>query len=105
MLVKECLLLQLESKPASDTINLAKAILTKQYTAFTNKNYEKLIKEFEVDDNQLKEAYKEVEQLNPKPGASFTNTQEGNTLLNPLRRRPLGLTSEQFLIVDITVFR
>jgi RNA polymerase sigma-54 factor len=81
--LKECLLLQLESKPASDTINLAKAILTKQYTAFTNKNYEKLIKEFEVDDNQLKEAYKEVEQLNPKPGASFTNTQEGNSYITP----------------------
>jgi RNA polymerase sigma-54 factor len=57
--------------------------LTKQYTAFTNKNYEKLIKEFEVDDNQLKEAYKEVEQLNPKPGASFTNTQEGNSYITP----------------------
>ena len=81
--LKECLLLQLESKPASDTINLAKDILTKQYTAFTNKNYEKLIKEFEVDDNQLKEAYKEVEQLNPKPGASFTNTQEGNSYITP----------------------
>jgi RNA polymerase sigma-54 factor len=81
--LKECLLLQLESKPASDTINLAKAILTKQYTAFTNKNYEKLIKEFEVDDNQLKEAYKEVEQLSPKPGASFTNTQEGNSYITP----------------------
>jgi RNA polymerase sigma-54 factor len=81
--LQECLLLQLEAKQASDTINLAKAILTKQYTAFVNKNYEKLIREFEVDENQLKEAYKEVEQLNPKPGASFTNIQEGNSYITP----------------------
>ena len=81
--LQECLLLQLEAKKTSDAINLAKAILTKQYTAFANKNYEKLIRELEVDENQLKEAYKEVEQLNPKPGASFTNTQEGNSYITP----------------------
>ena len=43
----------------------------------------KSYKEFEVDENQIRQVYKEVEQLNPKPGASFTNTQEVNTYITP----------------------
>ena len=56
-------------------------MLQHQYTAFANKNYEKLLKEFEVDKNQIRQVYKEVEQLNPKPGSSFTNSQEVNTYI------------------------
>ena len=37
--------------------------------------------EFDVDKNQIRQVYKEVEQLNPKPGSSFTNTQEVNAYI------------------------
>jgi len=79
--LKECLLLQLENKTQTESIILAQSVLRNHYTAFTNKNYEKLLKEFEVDENQIRQVYKEVEQLNPKPGSSFTNTQEVNTYI------------------------
>ena len=79
--LKECLLLQLENKTKTESIKLAQSILQHQYTAFANKNYEKLLKEFEVDENQIRQVYKEVEQLNPKPGSSFTNSQEVNTYI------------------------
>ena len=79
--LKECLLLQLENKTQTESIILAKSVLHNQYTAFANKNYEKLIKEFDVDKNQIRQVYKEVEQLNPKPGASFSNTQEVNAYI------------------------
>ena len=79
--LKECLLLQLENKTQTESIILAQSVLRNQYTAFANKNYEKLLKEFEVDENQIKQVYKEVEQLNPKPGSSFTNTQEINAYI------------------------
>jgi len=79
--LKECLLLQLENKTQTESIKLAQSILQHQYTAFANKNYEKLLKEFEVDENQIRQVYKEVEQLNPKPGSSFTNSQEINTYI------------------------
>ena len=79
--LKECLLLQLENKAQTESIKLAQSVLRNQYTAFANKNYEKLLKEFEVDENQIRQVYKEVEQLNPKPGASFTNTQEVNAYI------------------------
>ena len=81
--LKECLILQLENKTQTESIILAQSVLQHQYTAFANKNYEKLLKEFEVDENQIRQVYKEVEQLNPKPGSSFTNTQEVNTYITP----------------------
>ena len=80
--LKECLIIQLEHKTTSRSVELAKHILSKQYTAFANKNFEKLIREFEVNENQLKDAYKEIEQLNPKPGASFNNSEDGNTYIS-----------------------
>ena len=79
--LKECLLIQLENKTQTESIILAQSVLRNQYTAFTNKNYEKLLKVFEVDENQIRQVYKEVEQLNPKPGSSFTNTQDANTYI------------------------
>ncbi len=79
--LKECLLLQLENKTKTESIKLAQSILQHHYTAFANKNYEKLLKEFEVDENQIRQVYKEVEQLNPKPGSSFTNSQELNAYI------------------------
>ena len=79
--LKECLLLQLENKTQTESIILAQSVLRNQYTAFANKNYEKLLKEFDVDKNQIRQVYKEVEQLNPKPGSSFTNTQEVNAYI------------------------
>ncbi len=79
--LKECLLLQLENKTQTESIILAKSVLRNQYTAFANKNYEKLIKEFDVDKSQIRQVYKEVEQLNPKPGSSFSNTQEVNAYI------------------------
>ncbi|MBH83745.1 MAG: RNA polymerase sigma-54 factor [Flavobacteriales bacterium] len=81
--LKECLLLQLENKAQTESIKLAQTILQNQYSAFANKNYEKLLQEFEVDENQIRQVYKELEKLNPKPGASFSNTQEINTYITP----------------------
>jgi len=79
--LKECLLLQLENKTQTNSIKLAQSMLRHQYTAFVNKNYEKLLKEFEVDENQIRQVYREIEQLNPKPGSSFANTQEVNAYI------------------------
>ena len=58
--LKECLLLQLENKTQTESIKLAQSVLQNQYTAFANKNYEKLLKEFDIDENQIRQVYKEV---------------------------------------------
>ena len=79
--LKECLILQLKNKAQTESVILAQSVIQHHYTAFVNKNYEKLLKEFEVDENQIRQIYKDVEQLNPKPGSSFTNTQEVNSYI------------------------
>ena len=81
--LKECLILQLKNKTQTESIILAQTVIQHEYTAFANKNYEKLLKKFEVDENQIRQIYKDVEQLNPKPGSSFTNTQEVNSYITP----------------------
>ena len=53
--LKECLLLQLENKTQTESIKLAQSVLQNQYTAFANKNYEKLLKEFDIDENQIRQ--------------------------------------------------
>lgn len=81
--LQECLLIQLENKANNTSVAHAIEILTKEYTAFSNKNYEKLGRELELDEDELKAAYKEIASLNPKPGASFSNQEEGNNYITP----------------------
>ncbi|MDA8963614.1 RNA polymerase sigma-54 factor, partial [bacterium] len=66
--LQECLLIQLENKPATSSVTNAIEILTKEYSAFSNKNYEKLGRELNLNQEALKAAYKEIGSLNPKPG-------------------------------------
>lgn len=81
--LQECLLIQLENKPATSSATNAIEILTKEYSAFSNKNYEKLGRELNLNQEALKAAYKEIGSLNPKPGASFSTQEEGNNFITP----------------------
>ncbi len=81
--LQECLLIQLENKEPSLSITDAILLLSKHYSAFSNKNYEKLMRELKLSEDELKAAYKEIEMLNPKPGASFSNQVEGNNYITP----------------------
>ena len=74
---------QLEQKPKSSAVELAQSILLRHYDAFSQRNYEKLMRELETDKDSLKAAYKEIEALNPKPGASFSNSEEVTTYITP----------------------
>ncbi len=70
--LRECLLLQLhriEHKNVS--INLAIEILTDYFDEFSKKHYEKLQKQFDVDERMIKRAMDEILKLNPKPGSAY----------------------------------
>ncbi|MFD1551610.1 RNA polymerase sigma-54 factor [Putridiphycobacter roseus] len=77
--LQECLLLQLERKHHGNiAIYTAKKILETSFDEFTKKHYKKIIKKFEITDEDLKEAIEEITKLNPKPGNSLkesTNSQ------------------------------
>ena len=73
--LEECLIIQLERKELTPSIELAKAILKKSFDQFTKKHYKKLIQKHNVTEEELKDAISEIEKLNPKPGGSYS----GNT--------------------------
>jgi len=71
--LQECLLIQLNKKEKSPALQLAKSIIEETFQEFTKKHYNKIIKHFDITQEVLKEAVKEIEKLNPKPGKSFSD--------------------------------
>ena len=68
--LKECLIIQLEAKHPTHSVDLAIKILEESFDAFVKKHYSKLLLKFDIDEQRLREAIKEIEKLNPKPGSS-----------------------------------
>jgi RNA polymerase sigma-54 factor len=73
--LQECLLIQLQRKSKTPSVELAIQIIDKAFDQFSKKHYKKLLQKFNISENELKEAILEIEHLNPKPGGSFS----GNT--------------------------
>jgi RNA polymerase sigma-54 factor len=74
--LQECLLIQIKRKNRSDlNIYLAEKIIEKTFEEFTKKHYQKIIKKFDVTEDELRLALDEILKLNPKPGGSMNETQ------------------------------
>jgi RNA polymerase sigma-54 factor len=71
--LQECLLLQILRKKGNDSTCLASKILQETFEEFTKKHYDKIIRKFEITEEELKEAIDEILKLNPKPGSSYSN--------------------------------
>jgi RNA polymerase sigma-54 factor len=75
--LQECLLIQLHRKAQvknTAIVKLAIEIVEKCMQDFTKKHYSKIIKKLDVDESFLKEAIDLIAKLNPKPGASATES-------------------------------
>ena len=70
--LEECLIIQLERKEITPSIELAISILKKSFDQFSKKHYKKLIQKHNVTEEELKNAISEIERLNPKPGGSYS---------------------------------
>lgn len=70
--LQECLLIQLERKENTAPIDLAKSIINESFEAFSKKHYERLLQKFNITEDQLRGAIREIEMLNPKPGGSYS---------------------------------
>lgn len=66
--LRECLILQLARKTATDKVKNAKIILEKYFDEFTKKHFEKIAKSLNITEADLKDALTEISRLNPKPG-------------------------------------
>jgi RNA polymerase sigma-54 factor len=69
--VQECLALQLKSLPANDTQILALSIVDKHLDLLAGRDFAKLKKRVDCDDERLREAQVLIRSLNPRPGARY----------------------------------
>jgi RNA polymerase sigma-54 factor len=82
--LKECLLLQLNKmKPSEPGVPVAFRIIDEQFEAFTKKHYEKIQRELQLTDQQLKQAMDVILKLNPKPGSSYSGSIEKEIFIIP----------------------
>jgi len=74
--LRECLLLQIKQKDLEmPPLQMAKKILEQYFNEFTKKHYEKIITRLKISEQELEEAINEILRLNPKPGSSFSNSE------------------------------
>ena len=69
--LQECLILQLIRKEKTPVRKYAICILTDYFQEFSKKHYEKIIKNLEINEEELKSIIKEITLLNPKPGSAW----------------------------------
>ena len=81
--LKECLYIQLKSKNSSDSIETAIKIIEDNFDMFTKKHYKKILLKLGISENELKNAIKEIEKLNPKPGSAFSESSKINSTIIP----------------------
>jgi RNA polymerase sigma-54 factor len=71
--LQECLLLQIMRKKGKKSTSLAAKIIQDNFEEFTKKHYDKILRKYEISEDELKEAIDEILKLNPKPGSSYNN--------------------------------
>lgn len=68
--LQECLFIQLKRTfPKTKDIKIAGKIIENNFEDFSKKNYDKIIRNLGITEEQLKNAINEILKLNPKPGA------------------------------------
>ncbi len=96
--LRECLLIQLRQKLQQDDdlddegqtrLLLAMKVLQKYFDAFTKKHYDKLIRQLDITEDQLRDALDEILKLNPKPASGFSSGR--------LNRRPQYVVPDYLL--------
>ena len=81
--LQECLSIQLKRKKSSQSVDTAIKIIDNNFDMFIKKHYKKIILKLNIKEEILKKAIKEIEKLNPKPGAAFSETTKINSSIIP----------------------
>lgn len=80
----ECLLLQLERKPFTDSIDNAMRILEECYELFAQRHYDKVQTQLQLSDDEMRDAIQEITRLNPHPSNGFSAVgYEANNVVTP----------------------
>jgi len=81
--LRECLLIQLDRKPQTESVKNAYQVISRSFSDFTKKHYEKILSRTGMTSDELKEAVDEILKLNPKPGNSLNETSGVNYSIIP----------------------
>ena len=74
--LQECLRLQLQRNEPTEGNRLALAIISNYFEEFSRKHYEKIMRQLNISQDDLREAIREIVSLNPKPGSALGNSIE-----------------------------
>jgi RNA polymerase sigma-54 factor len=74
--LQECLLLQLRRKDQSrSTVQLAEKILSEFMDEFSRKHFDRIVRDMNITEEDLRAATKEILKLNPRPGSTASEGQ------------------------------
>jgi len=69
--LQECLLIQLKRKEKTQVRKWAVKILERYFDAFSKRQYDKILRNLNISEDELKDIIKEITLLNPKPGNTW----------------------------------
>jgi len=81
--LQECLILQLRRKKESSSAIHAINILNNNFDLFIKKHYKKITHKLSITEDELRQAIKQIEKLNPKPGSAFSEPTKMNSTIIP----------------------
>ncbi len=72
--LRECLLLQLEDKKRTESVENAIRVLKEQFDAFKNRHFQKVMARLHLSEDQMKAVLDEIRRLNPSPGGQIDDS-------------------------------
>ena len=72
--LRECLLLQLEDKKRTPSVENAIKVLESQFEAFKNRHFQKIMARLHLSEDEMKGVLDEIRRLNPSPGGQVDDS-------------------------------
>ncbi len=72
--LRECLLIQLEDKKRTPSVENAIRVISEQFDAFKNRHFQKIMTKLHLSEDQMKGVLDEIRRLNPSPGGQIDDS-------------------------------
>ena len=72
--LQECLLLQLEDKKRTPSVENAIRVVGEQFDAFKNRHFQKIMSRLHLSEDEMKGVLDEIRRLNPSPGGQIDDS-------------------------------
>ena len=72
--LRECLLIQLEDKKRTPSVDNAIRVLSEQFDAFKNRHFQKIMARLHLSEDEMKAVLDEIRRLNPSPGGQIDDS-------------------------------